>query len=753
MCFMILFAQANKHDKSKTAYSIAPAPPKLFNSSSQQLHTDNILKGSIIYVQRAIANQAAQHSLDLHSRAGASVQPKLTMNAPGDLYEQEADRVANRLVKSQMPAGQCELQRKKAEEGKAIQVTRTLNPNISHSSKEGSHEDPFMIQQVFESRGQPLESDLRTFFEPHFGRDFSRVRIHTDTEAAESARVINAQAYTIGNDIVFNRGQYQPSTNEGKRLIAHELTHVVQQSDIASSKQAATALQRQPVVGGAKHDYSSDVCESMEEGGVCNAPELETLPARVDFGQVAVGQRKLAKITVKNSDARHAITIDSARAINYGLLNFEAYGISATLQPGATKDISIGFAPTAEGPMLGGIEVAADHGTTLGYVEVLGKGTETKEDRENRIRIQDISTKAAREKKDPTLSHFQQRSVAEADVHKWYKVVNNLLEKTAIHLSTNWTRFLADTGGDFSVSWTEGQFINAVGAVGSGIAGLMSKSNAVNFVLSVLFSLIYGGSFTAKGNKSAEETVYSKVKQTGRASEDQQNRFEDEKDTALSHAQAMESTALSKIWSAKDVNEISEIQSWAKREIENAPSAPKRGDISLYKHLLEDWVLERAGDARNAGKNTNEPAYKAARETAFGLKGGAALSRDDLFIYQARYEWGQLSLDGIEQAETELRAKLDEYKKQGLEAGIIKEADLTQYILNMMGEEVWKFFWVKKPEQTAHVLQQINVNVQPKDLRNRQLGCQMWLRRDGNSIIVRKYMYHVDRYIGERSPK
>ena len=78
--------------------------------------------------------------------------------------------------------------------------------------------------------GQPLPDFVRAFFEPRFGYDFSQVRMHTDAKAAEAARAVNALAYTVGRDIAFGMGQYAPETNEGRRLLTHELTHVVQQT-------------------------------------------------------------------------------------------------------------------------------------------------------------------------------------------------------------------------------------------------------------------------------------------------------------------------------------------------------------------------------------------------------------------------------------------------------------------------------------------------------------------------------------------
>jgi len=92
-----------------------------------------------------------------------------------------------------------------------------------------SSEVPPIVHDVLRSPGQPLDTAMRGFMEARFGHDFSRVQVHTDPRAAESARAVNAAAYTVDHDIVFGAGQYQPSTSAGKLLLAHELTHVVQQ--------------------------------------------------------------------------------------------------------------------------------------------------------------------------------------------------------------------------------------------------------------------------------------------------------------------------------------------------------------------------------------------------------------------------------------------------------------------------------------------------------------------------------------------
>jgi hypothetical protein len=88
---------------------------------------------------------------------------------------------------------------------------------------------PPIVHDVLRSPGRPLDAATRAFFEPRFGHDFSKVRLHTDARAAESAQSVQALAYTVGSDIVFGAGQYQPVGARGMQLLGHELTHVVQQ--------------------------------------------------------------------------------------------------------------------------------------------------------------------------------------------------------------------------------------------------------------------------------------------------------------------------------------------------------------------------------------------------------------------------------------------------------------------------------------------------------------------------------------------
>ena len=110
-----------------------------------------------------------------------------------------------------------------------------LPPDSQDTSRQNAGllgEAPSIVYDVLRSPGQPLAAGTRAFMEARFGCDFSKVRIHSDKQAAELAKVINAQAYTVGSNVVFGSGQYLPEAREGKRLIAHELSHVVQQQSI-----------------------------------------------------------------------------------------------------------------------------------------------------------------------------------------------------------------------------------------------------------------------------------------------------------------------------------------------------------------------------------------------------------------------------------------------------------------------------------------------------------------------------------------
>jgi len=174
------------------------------------------------------------------------LQPKLTVGEPGDRYEREADAVADRVMRmseadvaQRVEAGTVQplrIQRRCAECAKGAGHP---DPAADREERIRAKQEPGRTSRLgagLESRiarlqrgGRPLDRATRAFFEPRFGRDFSDVRVHDGPEAARASRSINARAFTLGRHIVFGAGEHRTSSPEGKRLLGHELTHVVQQ--------------------------------------------------------------------------------------------------------------------------------------------------------------------------------------------------------------------------------------------------------------------------------------------------------------------------------------------------------------------------------------------------------------------------------------------------------------------------------------------------------------------------------------------
>ncbi len=230
---------------------IAPkSAPKSYSSESNAVAARG--PSPIMDLQQTLGNQAIQRLYK-----SGKLQAALKIGQPNDPYEQEADRVADRVVRMPEP-GTVEISAQS--NGRSVQrVCAPCAQEYAAAKRENravmranlcpkcAEEESLKIQRKSEASvssaspvpdnfvsslgaGQPLDFATRAYFEPRFGMDFSSVRLHTNSRATESASSINALAYTLGNDVVFGAGQYQPETAQGKRLLAHELTHVVQQT-------------------------------------------------------------------------------------------------------------------------------------------------------------------------------------------------------------------------------------------------------------------------------------------------------------------------------------------------------------------------------------------------------------------------------------------------------------------------------------------------------------------------------------------
>jgi hypothetical protein len=167
----------------------------------------------------------------------------LRLGEPHDAFEQEADRVADELMTNGTAGAKWSLskvsigtglQRKCACGGSGECDECKKDEKAIQRRSDGRGEAvvvPPLVHDVLRAPGEPLDAPTLRFFEPRFGQDFSRVRVHADSKAAQSARAVHARAYTFRREITFAPGEYNPATSEGRELIAHELAHVVQQGN------------------------------------------------------------------------------------------------------------------------------------------------------------------------------------------------------------------------------------------------------------------------------------------------------------------------------------------------------------------------------------------------------------------------------------------------------------------------------------------------------------------------------------------
>lgn len=206
------------------------------------------------------------------------VQMKMAVNTPGDKLEQEADKMAGKVMRMPSPAstekknpGQSDekLQRKEKEKEEKIQRAAIPEEKIAKKEEEkiqktpekeeklqrkGDYGAPAIgsnTQSAIQNKttgGQPLSSDVRGFMEPRFNADFSSVRIHSDAESGGLSNQLSARAFTYQNHIFFSRDQYQPGTSEGKQLLAHELTHTVQQGHAVQRCPQVTTTATPPLI-------------------------------------------------------------------------------------------------------------------------------------------------------------------------------------------------------------------------------------------------------------------------------------------------------------------------------------------------------------------------------------------------------------------------------------------------------------------------------------------------------------------------
>jgi outer membrane protein OmpA-like peptidoglycan-associated protein len=248
------------------------------------------------------------------------VQAKLRIGEPNDKYEQEAGRVADKVM--HMPArsfsshgfsvtpatsreAQCTCEQRDEQDGQ-------LQRKESGSATESRSTAPSIVDRTLNSPGQPLETTTRAYFESCFGRGFSEVRVHTDEWAAKSAGAVNALAYTAGQDIAFGTGQYAPRSETGRWLLAHELTHVLQQGTTPAPD--STLLRQE---AGVDVDTDNDEMEPVDVDF-----DKETPPVEVeDFG----GEAPILRFGFNSTTLRQDAEVDSVVQFSRALQVVDQY--------------------------------------------------------------------------------------------------------------------------------------------------------------------------------------------------------------------------------------------------------------------------------------------------------------------------------------------------------------------------------------------------------------------------------------------
>jgi hypothetical protein len=246
--------QALHHKQNKGKDSDTPVSEQKYDShrESMKMHQYNLSNKRNVVTSISGTKQTAAIERFTHSNVPfnfANIQTKLKVSQPGDEYEQAADRIAEQVITmsvlergtsvTNVTNNEAKIERKckdcDEEEEENKEQIKTSRKTSSSTVNNMSDDAAQSIDGILDQGGSPIDASTREFMGSRFSYDFSKVRIHADTRAGSSAQAINALAYTMGHHIIFGPGQYVPNTTEGKRLLAHELTHIVQQSKSQTS--------------------------------------------------------------------------------------------------------------------------------------------------------------------------------------------------------------------------------------------------------------------------------------------------------------------------------------------------------------------------------------------------------------------------------------------------------------------------------------------------------------------------------------
>jgi hypothetical protein len=264
--------------------------------------------------------------IPVHGKTPVGIQTKLTIGLPGDALEHEADRVAGQVMRMPQPM------RSQAQVGASehrVAPAAQVQTKSSHTGDSGGLAAPPIVHDVLRSPGQPLDAATRAFMEPRFGHDFSKVRVHADAKSAEAALSISARAFTSNYSVVFGAGEYASRNSQGRALLAHELTHVVQQ---AGSGQPAIQRQEKDKDAGKKPSaekvYGPFLLPVVVITADAPSPARRTQTAAADNTRVARAANRLPTLP-----GRYAAANAAASTLNEavdGSVNADVTFVNAT---------------------------------------------------------------------------------------------------------------------------------------------------------------------------------------------------------------------------------------------------------------------------------------------------------------------------------------------------------------------------------------------------------------------------------------
>ena len=280
---------------------------------------------------------------------GKPLQRTLAINEPDDEHEREADRVAEQVMRIAEPP--------RRSSGADPQASSLVQGRVGGAAAGGAGTAPPLVQEVLASPGQSPDASARAFLEPRFGQSLDDVRLHTDGRAQQAAKSVHARAFTVGRHIVFGAGEYVPHSVTSTLLLAHELTHVVQQtggaSVLARKSSEAVALD-ESVVAVAEPVAGDEVESAVDVAGASSRGELGRLSAalpdeqREEEGEaVQVEERPLPQSVPAGLSERSetSATLEEAAVAPSAATHAEGVAIGTPSETGRQFNAPAAFGP------------------------------------------------------------------------------------------------------------------------------------------------------------------------------------------------------------------------------------------------------------------------------------------------------------------------------------------------------------------------------------------------------------------------